>query len=138
MTSHGSAHPLDVDLADLVDGIADRARVAQLEAHLADCLLCRVKRGRLTGAPPATPTGDRVSLPTAAFAAPSPDDQCEPATGEIWLAGSSEPILVLVLRTQGDRFLVAPVTLDVEAADAGHAWFGTGHQWGACGTMFVV
>ena len=46
------AHPLDVDLADLVDGCGGRRPgPRQVEAHLADCLLCRLKHRRLLGAP---------------------------------------------------------------------------------------
>ncbi len=115
MTSPRPAHPLDVDLADLVDGLVDGNTAAAIEAHLADCVLCRLKQWRLTSAPPAAAGGRPFLSP--AFALVAFDDGGEPAPGEIWLAGGDERILVLVLRTAGDRVLVAPVTLDVEAAD---------------------
>ena len=52
MIGSGPAHPLDIELADLVDGALDQARAAEVEAHLAGCLLCRVKCQRLRAAPP--------------------------------------------------------------------------------------
>jgi hypothetical protein len=115
MTSSRSAHPLDVDLADLVDGVVEAARAAELEAHLDDCLLCRIKRERLMRAPPVPATGPQ--LPPVAFAVPAVDDGGDPTEGDLWLAGDDERVLVLVLRTHGERLLVAPVTFDVEAAD---------------------
>src|SRR4051794_6519811 len=116
MTSPRPAHPLDVDIADLVDGLVDGNTAAAIEAHLADCVLCRLKQWRLTGAPPAAPAGD-WPFPSPAFAVLSGEDRAEPAAGEIWLAGGDERILVLILRVAGERVLVAPLTLDVEAAD---------------------
>ena len=120
MTSYGSAHPLDVDLADLVDGIADAARAGQLDAHLADCLLCRIKVLRLSGAPPpsASAPGEWGPLPSPAFTVPTVELGCDPVPGELWLAGDDdERALVLVVRAAAGRALVAPVTLDVETAD---------------------
>ena len=38
MSVFGPAHPLDVDLADLVDGLLDGFQAAEVEAHLAGCL----------------------------------------------------------------------------------------------------
>jgi hypothetical protein len=119
MTSLGPVHPLDVDLADLVDGVVEAARASQLEAHLSECLLCRIKRERLRRAPPATPapTADRPPLPSLAFVVPGTQEGVEPTAGELWVTGGDERILVLVVRAHPDRLLVAPVTLDVEAAD---------------------
>ena len=113
MTTRRS-HPLDLDLADLVDGAVDESEAAPLRAHLGDCLLCRIKQLRLMTAPPA---GEPWSFPSPAFAVPAVDDRGDPAAGELWLAGDDERLLVLVLRTSGARALVAPVTFDVEAAD---------------------
>jgi hypothetical protein len=114
-----TGHPLDVDLADLADGILDDAQAAELEAHLVECLLCRVKRQRLRRAPPAGLTSGE-DLPSVRFAAPTAATGAEPAGGELWRvdAGLDERMIVLVLRAPvEDRVLAAPVTFDVEAAD---------------------
>ena len=116
-----SPHPLDVDLADLVDGTLDHARAERLEAHLADCLLCRLKRRRLLGAPPA---GGGVPLPSPHFDLPAVEEGGEPSAGDIWLAGADERLLVRILGTAGDRVTVAPVTLDAGAADDEALVFG--------------
>lgn len=110
-----TSHPLDVDLADFVDGVLDAARVAQLEAHLDDCLLCRLKRRRLQGAPRPAERGG--PLPAPAFDLPSFDPGAEPAVDDLWVAGGDDRLLVLVRSLAGDRVTVAPVTFDVEAAD---------------------
>ena len=110
-----TSHPLDVDLADLVDGVLDAARAADVEAHLDACLLCRRKRRRLEGAPaPASADG---YLPGPAFHVPAFESGGEPAANDLWLAGTEDRLLVLVLGVAGDRITAAPVTLDVEAAD---------------------
>ena len=109
-----SPHPLDVDLADLVDGVLDSARATRVEAHLADCLLCRLKRRRLLGAPPA---GGGSALPSPHFELPAVAEGGEPAVGEVWLAGTDDRLLVQVVGVAGDRVAVAPVTFDLAAAD---------------------
>jgi len=109
-----SPHPLDVDLADLVDGLLDDAHSAQLDSHLADCLVCRIKHLRLMGAPP---DGRGGTLPAPDFVVPSIDRSAEPAVGDVWLAGGDERVLVLIVRTGDGCALVTPVTLDDEAAD---------------------
>lgn len=110
-----TSHPLDVDLADLVDGVLDAARAADVEAHLDDCLLCRLKRRRLEGAP--APGRAHAPLPAPAFDLPPFDTGGEPAVDELWVAGADDRLLVLVLGVAGDRITAAPVTFDVEAAD---------------------
>ena len=110
-----SGHPLDVDLADLVDGALDAAAAERVEAHLADCLLCRLKRRRLLGAPP--PAGGGSPLPSPHFVLPAVEEGGEPAAGDVWLAGADQRLLVQILGVAGDRVAVAPVTLDVGAAD---------------------
>jgi hypothetical protein len=109
-----TSHPLDVDLADLVDGVLDAARVADVEAHLDTCLLCRLKRRRLEGAPA---EGGGAPVPAPAFDAPVFEPGGEPAVEELWVAGDDDRTLVLVLGVAGDRITAAPVTFDVEAAD---------------------
>ncbi len=120
MSVFGPAHPLDVDLADLADGVLDGPATALVEAHLADCLVCRARLGRLRQATPAALHLDRP-LPTLTFPRPGggPDDpDRQPAVDELWLAGSDDRLLlVLVLRAEGGRVSIAPVTFDVEAAD---------------------
>ena len=108
-----TSHPLDVDLADLVDGVLDAARTADVEAHLDACLLCRLKRRRLEGAP-APADG---FLPGPAFNVPPFEPGGDPAVDDLWLAGTDDRLLVLLLGVAGDRVTAAPVTLDVEAAD---------------------
>ena len=118
MTSPGSTHPLDIDLADLVDGILDEPRALQLEAHLTGCIVCRIKRQRLSRAPRAGPVPGGEPFPSPRFEVPRVDEGAVPATGELWLAGDEDRVLVLVLGPHGvGGVLVAPVTLDVEAAD---------------------
>jgi len=118
MSVFGPAHPLDVDLADLAEGVLDGARAALVEAHLAGCLVCRARLGRLQEAPRVALHLDRP-LPSPAFAVPDfgADGVGEPAVGDLWLTGGDDRLLVLVLRVAGDRLLVAPATFDVEAAD---------------------
>ena len=110
-----TSHPLDVDLADLVDGVLDAARAADVEAHLDECLLCRLKRRRLEGTPAPTPAGG--PLPAPAFEVVATEAGAEPAVDDLWLAGAEERLLVLVRGIAGDRVSAAPVTFDVEAAD---------------------
>jgi hypothetical protein len=119
-----SWHPLDVDLADLVDGVLDQDRAARLEAHLADCLLCRLKRRRLLGAGPPPPAGGGAPLPSPHFDLPAVEVGGEPAAGDVWLAGTDERLLVQVLGVAGDAVTVAPVTFDVGAADDETQVFG--------------
>lgn len=110
-----TSHPLDVDLADLVDGVLGAARAAGVEAHLDACLLCRLKRRRLEGAP--APASVLAPSAAPAFDVPAFERDGEPAANDLWLAGADDRLLVLVLGVAGDQITAAPVTLDVEAAD---------------------
>jgi len=113
------AHTLDVDLADLADGVLDDARTAEVEAHLSECLSCRLKLERLIGAPPSAPVLDRP-LASPAFTVPNGGGDAgtgPPAVGDLWLTASEPRLLVVVLGGEEDRVLVAPVTFDVETAD---------------------
>lgn len=110
-----TSHPLDVDLADLVDGVLDAGRAAHVEAHLDECLLCRRKRRRLEGTPAPAPGGG--PLPAPAFDVPAAEAGGEPTVDDLWLAGADDRVLVLVRGVAGDRITAAPVTFDVEAAD---------------------
>src|ERR1039458_3509924 len=44
---YGFKHPLDVDLADFASGLIDDEQRDELEQHLSECLLCRIKLRRL-------------------------------------------------------------------------------------------
>lgn len=117
MTRPGPVHPLDVDLADLADGALPPEPATALDAHLEGCLLCRLKLARLRDAPPA-PAAASIVPPVATLPLPVLDPTATgPAPGDLWLAGDDDRVVVAVLRVNGDRALVAPVTLDVEAAD---------------------
>ena len=110
-----TGHPLDVDLADLVDGVLEAARATEVEAHLDECLLCRLKRRRLEGTPAPAPGGS--PLPAPAFDVMAAENGVEPAVDDLWIAGTDDRLLVLVRSVAGDRVTAAPVTLDVGAAD---------------------
>jgi hypothetical protein len=128
MTLPSSAHPLDVDLADLVDGLLDEGRREQVQEHVADCLLCRIKLRRLrdaAGEDPSDFTAFGSSFRDLAIAAPAfavpdvigPDDGA-PQPGEIWAAGDEERILVFILGNVDEgRVMLAPVTFDADTAD---------------------
>lgn len=132
MTFSASAHPLDVDLADLADGLADEELVERLAEHLAICLLCRIKLRRLreaagtVQASPETEDREASTAETRPFVAPLffvPEETAVsdvrevPAPGQVWAAGGDEQVLVLVVRVVEERVFVAPVTFDAEAAD---------------------
>ena len=120
-------HPLDVDLADLAGGVLDDARAAEIEAHLSECLSCRLKLERLIGASPAAPIVDRP-LASPAFTVPTGESAEAPAVGDMWLTGSEPRLLVVVMGEEEGRLLVAPVTFDVEAADDETLVVDAGHS----------
>ncbi len=122
--SASAHHPLDTDLLDLVDGILPPEVADAVEAHLAGCVLCRIKHQRLRGEPP-TEHVDHVDLGDADIPPFRPVDSMDasPATaapGELWLTGGDEAVMVVIRQILTPSLaLVAPVTFDVEAADAG-------------------
>lgn len=126
MNGSAPVHPLDVELADLVDGVLAAGRAAAVEAHVAACLLCRLKHVRLSSSPPGPADGGKAPGPSPPYPVlpggvptgrGSADDDDEPVAGDLWIAGGDEGILVLVLRARGSGALVVPVTFDVDAAD---------------------
>ena len=122
MFSYPASHPLDTDLLDFVEGSLDDAGSDAVETHLAICLLCRIKRQRVTGVAPIELTDVRgVSVPE--FGAIEIEDAPGTAaqSGELWLTASDEATMVLVRSVRANDYgiVVVPVTLDVEAADSG-------------------
>lgn len=115
-------HPLDTDLLDMVDGSLDERTTRAVEEHLAACVLCRIKRQRLTDAPPANLTDLlHVRLPDFAVIETIDSPPTDPAPGELWLTEGDSGAMVLVRKVlDGDLGLVVvPVIFDVEAADKG-------------------
>ena len=119
MSRPASAHPLDTELLDYVEGTSDAESAEQITLHLAECLLCRIKRQRLTGAP-SMETTDVRSVVTPEFATIDvvPEERMA-QPGELWLTNADDATIVLIrsIRNDGDGVIVVPVTLDVEAAD---------------------
>jgi hypothetical protein len=122
MSSYPSTHPLDTDLLDFVEGALDDAAGRAVETHLAGCLLCRIKRQRLTGVAPIE-LADIRDLTVPGFGSIEIEDAPGTAAqrGELWLTASDEATMVLVrtIRDNDYGVVVVPVTLDVEVADSG-------------------
>ena len=120
MSASAHHHPLDADLLDLVEGTLAPEAAGAVEAHVAGCVLCRIKCQRLGGEPPI----DLVDLDDADLPRFRPVDTVDapPATarpGELWLTDGDEAIMVLIRQIlDASLGLVVPVTFDVEAADA--------------------
>ena len=129
--SASAHHPLDADLLDLVEGLLTPEAAATVEAHLAGCALCRIKRQRLAGEPPTNPADlgavdlGAVDLGDQVIPRFRPVDSVDapPATavpGELWLTDGDEAVMVLIRRILDPSLaLVVPVTFDLEAADSG-------------------
>jgi hypothetical protein len=94
--------------------------------HLAVCLLCRVRAGRLRHmTAPGSPSDDAVARILQA-SAPGPSvlarltsthDEGPPCPGELWRVGRDEALLVWVRRVFADTADVVPAVLDIELAD---------------------
>ena len=119
MSRQASDHPLDMELLDYVEGACDAESADRISAHLAQCLLCRIKRQRLTGAPPMQVTDVRNVVAPDFVAVDFASGEGRPQRGELWLTNADDATIVLVtsIRSDGDGVVVVPVTLDVEAAD---------------------
>lgn len=122
MFDHLSAHPLDIDLVDFVEGNVDGELGQRIVVHLESCLPCRIKRQRLTGVPPVE-LADLGTLSVPYFDRLEVDDEGErtPDAGELWLTIGDDATMVLVraVRAEGGGAVVVPVTFDVEVADSG-------------------
>src|SRR5213594_2445814 len=94
------AHPLDIDLLGFALGDADEARIAQVQEHLGDCLLCRIRiaRMRRSGVAPAPLATGGVTYPKVSpevLAVLDPRvPRPAPAANQLWLAGSTTRSLV--------------------------------------------
>ncbi len=119
--SASAHHPLDADLLDLVEGSLPLEAALAVDAHLAGCVLCRIKHQRLMSEPPT----DVVDLGDSDIPRFRPIDSVDasPVTaepGELWLTGGDEAVMVLLRQVLHEsQSLVVPVTFDVEAADSG-------------------
>jgi hypothetical protein len=117
-----STHPLDTDLIELIEGTLESGRGTAVEAHLAACLLCRIKRQRLSGIPPIDLSDLRdLELPTFGRIDVEDADGTEAVAGELWLTSADDASMVLVQSVRENNWgvVVVPVVLDVEAADSG-------------------
>jgi len=128
--SYGLRHPLDVDLADLAGGLIELSQREELEQHLSECLLCRIKLRRLRDA-----LGQEEPAPRPARGSSEPVEEVvawprfvipttktatlvdRRAPGQLWGSGDEDQVLVLVVRQVDDRALVVPVTFDALSAD---------------------
>src|SRR5437660_1474958 len=94
-------HPLDVDLLSLARGAVSPEYRDSAEAHLQECLLCRIRLQRLVSADvpklseaPTRESAD-IAIPDAVVALlRAPPVGGEPQPDELWLAGNDERLLV--------------------------------------------
>lgn len=109
-------HPLDIELVDYVDGLLDAGDASQIEEHIAACLQCRIRRGRLSPERPIylTPLAD-INVPQVNWIETTAD--VSPAAGQLWVTSGSEGLVVLVRKADDDEATVVPVVFDVEVAD---------------------
>lgn len=115
-------HPLDTDLLDLVEGALDPSDARSIEQHLEGCVLCRIKRQRLTNQPPMEFTDLRdVVIPSFGAVATVTPLPSTAQAGELWLTDGDEAVMVLVRKVldSGLGLVVVPVTFDIEVADSG-------------------
>lgn len=115
-------HPLDTDLLDFVELVGDVATKQLIKAHLADCVICRIKVQRLRNSNliEVTPLGEMTA---PSFAPLEVEDVASESArpGELWLTAADEAAMVLVrsVRGRGSGVVVVPVITDVEVADRG-------------------
>lgn len=108
-----------MQLLDYVEGAGDAESADSIASHLAKCLLCRIKRQRLAGAPPMELTDVRSVVAPDFVPINFAPGGGKPQPGELWLTTADDATIVLVtsIRADGDGVVAVPVTLDVEAAD---------------------
>jgi hypothetical protein len=115
-------HPLDTDLMDLVEGTLSPDAARSVEAHLAGCVLCRIKRQRLTNEAPIDFIDVHdVEIPSFGRIATVDVSPATALPGELWLTEGDEAVMVLVRKVLDPLLglVVVPVTFDTEVADSG-------------------
>lgn len=111
-------HPLDVEIADLVDGLLDPKVHDAVEVHLAQCLLCRIKRQRFVGQPRVRLMSlNDVKMPKFNLIETQDEQDMVVQAGDLWITKGSNGIIVLVRSVDEDDAIVVPVVVDVELAD---------------------
>jgi hypothetical protein len=112
------SHPLDLEIADLVEGTLDSDSARRVEAHLVQCLLCRIKRQRLVGqAALALQRIDEAVIPDFARIETEEIAGDGAAPGELWTTRSNDALMVLIQSADEHEVSVVPVILDVEVSD---------------------
>lgn len=122
MSPHASTHPLTSDLLDFVEGTLSEAESRSIDKHLAGCVLCRIKRQRLTNVPPVELSDIHdVVLPTFSPVRSERLDGSEAVRGELWTTAGEDGAIVLIrsVRDSDWGVVVVPVIFDVEVADSG-------------------
>ena len=116
-------HPSALTLAASQDESEEAVAVRE---HLAVCLICRVRGGRLRHmTAPGSPSDDAVARILQASAPEPPilarltttHEEGPPRPGELWRVGRDEALLVWVRRVFADTADVVPAVLDIELAD---------------------
>lgn len=111
-------HPLDVEIADLVDGLLDPKVHDAVEVHLAQCLLCRIKRQRFVGQPRVgLMSFNDVEMPKFNLIETQDERDTVVQAGDLWVTKGSNGIVVLVRSVDETDAIVVPVVVDVELAD---------------------
>ena len=111
-------HPLDMEIADLVDGFLDPESSDAMEVHLAQCLLCRIKRQRFVGQPRvALSSPSDVTVPEFNLIETLDRQGDSAKAGELWVTKEPASIVVLVRSVGEDVAVVIPIVIDVELAD---------------------
>ena len=116
-------HPSALALAASQDESEEAVAVRE---HLAVCLICRVRGGRLRHmTAPGSPSDDAVARILQASAPEPPilarltttHEEGPPRPGELWRVGRDEALLVWVRRVFAGTADVVPAVLDIELAD---------------------
>ena len=112
------SHPLDMEIADLMDGLLDPESSDAMEVHLAQCLLCRIKRQRFVGRPRvALPSLSDVTVPEFNLIETLDRQGGSAKAGELWVTKEPASIVVIVRSVGGGVAVVIPVVVDIELAD---------------------
>src|SRR4051812_25294017 len=97
MSRQSAAHPLDADLLDYVEDSCDPTTAEVIAKHLTECLVCRIKSQRLSGAPPMDFVDVRMlTIPEFGVIELEHASGSEAQRGELWLTASDDATMVLV------------------------------------------